>query len=128
MAAGDASNVPVKNQAFRFGFWAFKTDGTLLAEAYTGADSEVSKDHGALADCTNEATNATGNAGNGYLDLTAAEMNADTVQIKITFTNTDAAPVVATIYPAGGRWVEVGVSHTYTNDTSSDTEDVTVTE
>lgn len=97
MAANDARPVPRKNAAWRVYFAIRKNDGTLIT-SWTGADSEVSLDGAAFADCTSEATEV-GTSGCGYLDLTAAEMNADEVTIKITVTNTSALPLVLTVFP-----------------------------
>lgn len=97
MAASDARPVPRKNAAWRVYFAIRKSDGTLIT-SWTGADSEVSKDGGSFADCTDEATEV-GTSGCGYLDLSASEMNADAVTIKITVTNTGALPLVLTVFP-----------------------------
>ena len=97
MAATDARPVPRKNAAYRFSFALRKNDGSLCA-GWAGADSEISKDGGAFADCTNEATEI-GSSGCGYIDLTAAEMNADSVILKITVTNPGALPLVFTFFP-----------------------------
>lgn len=97
MAATDARPVPRKNAAWRVYFAIRKNDGTLIT-SWTGADSEVSLDGAAFADCTNEATEI-GTSGCGYLDLTSSEMNADAVTIKITVTNTSALPLVLTVFP-----------------------------
>jgi hypothetical protein len=107
MAASDAIPVPRKNAAFRLYFAIRKNDGTLIT-SWTGADSEESLDGGSFSDCTNEATEI-GTSGCGYLDLTAAEMNADAVVVKITVTNTSALPLVFTLFPesAGDYRVDV---------------------
>lgn len=97
MAASDARPVPRKNAAWRVYFAIRKSDGTLIT-SWTGADSEVSKDGGSFADCTDEATEV-GTSGCGYLDLSASEMNADAVTIKITVTNSGALPLVLTVFP-----------------------------
>jgi uncharacterized protein YunC (DUF1805 family) len=97
MAATDARPVPRKNTAWRVYFSIRKSDGTLVT-SWTGADSEESLDGGSFTDCTNEATEI-GTSGCGYLDLTAAEMNADAVMIKITVTNSGALPLVMTVFP-----------------------------
>lgn len=97
MAATDARPVPRKNAAFRFYFAIRKNDGTLIT-TWTGQDSEVSLDGAAFSDCTNEATEI-GTSGTGYIDLTASEMNADCVVLKITVTNTGALPLVFTLFP-----------------------------
>lgn len=96
MAASDAIPVPRKNTAWRMYFAIRKNDGTLIT-SWAGADTEISKDGAAFADCTNEATEI-GTSGCGYIDLTSTEMNADCVMIKTTVTNTDALPVVTTVH------------------------------
>jgi len=97
MASTDAIPVPRKNAAFRFHFAIRKNDGTLVT-TWAGQDSEVSKDGGSFADCTNEATEI-GTSGCGYIDLTSTEMNADCVMLKVTVTNTDALTLVFVFYP-----------------------------
>lgn len=97
MASTDAIPVPRKNVAWRMYFAIRKNDGTLIT-SWAGADTEISKDGGAFADCTNEATEI-GTSGCGYIDLTSTEMNADNVIIKTTVTNTDALPLVTVVWP-----------------------------
>lgn len=98
MAASDAIPVPRKNTAFRFYFAIRKPADSSLITTWTGMDSEVSLDGAAFSDCTNEATEI-GTSGIGYIDLTASEMNADSVVLKVTVTNTGAVPLVFTFYP-----------------------------
>ncbi len=98
MASGDALPVPRKNTAYRVTFGIFKNDGTLITAA-AGLDSEVSKDAGTFADCTNEATEIATSSGVYYLDLTSTEMNADTVAVLVKSSSTGAVPVVLTLYP-----------------------------
>jgi len=98
MAASDARPVPRKNTAFRFYFAIRKPSDSTLITTWAGQDSEVSLDGGSFADCTNEATEI-GTTGCGYIDLTAAEMNADAVVLKVTVTNTGAVPLVFTLFP-----------------------------
>lgn len=98
MAASDARPVPRKNTAFRFYFSLRNLSTGALITTWTGADSEVSLDGAAFADCTNEATEI-GTTGCGYIDLTAAEMNADAVLYKLTVTNTNAETLVITFFP-----------------------------
>lgn len=69
-------------------FPLFKNDGTLITGA-TGADSEVSKDHAAWADCTNEVTEI-GTSGWYWITLTSTEMNADQVAYQFKSTSTGA--------------------------------------
>jgi len=97
MPAGDAMPVPRKNTAFRLYIDVRNSSGTLVT-TWAGADSEKSLDGGSFTDCTNEATEI-GTSGIGFLDLTAAEMNADCTIIKITFTNTGAVTPVFYLYP-----------------------------
>jgi hypothetical protein len=97
MAATDARPVPIKNTAYRHYFHYWKTDSTMLT-SITGADTEVSKDGGTFTDCTNEFTEI-GTSGPGYIELTSTEMNADSVVIKSTCTNTGAVPYIYYLYP-----------------------------
>src|SRR6202008_2684533 len=97
MASTDAKLIPIKNQAYRLTFVSqnaalgFVTNGT-------GMDTEVSKDGATFADATNEATEI-GSTGIYFIDLTTAEMNADIVVIKTTFTNLTALPAATVLYP-----------------------------
>lgn len=96
MASTDATAIPVKNQAYRVTFPILDADGDLVAGA-TGLDSEVSKDAGTFTDCTSEATQIATSSGMYYLDLTADEMNADTVAIIVKSTEGKTVPIV--LYP-----------------------------
>ena len=80
MASSDATPFAIKNQAYRVTFPIFDDNGDLVSSA-ASLDSEVSKDGGTFANCTNEATEIATNSGMYYLDLTATEMNADTVAV-----------------------------------------------
>lgn len=99
MAATDATAIPIKNQAYRVTFAIYDNDGDTVTAA-AALDSEVSKDGGTFADCTNEATEIATSSGVYYLDLTATEMNADTVAIIVKTTTTDAKTTVIVLYPA----------------------------
>jgi hypothetical protein len=98
MAAGDATWNPKKNVAYRVTFPILDADGDLVTGA-TGLDSEVSKDAGTFADCTNEATEIATSSGVYYLDLTATEMNADTVAVIVKTTSIGAKTTVLVMYP-----------------------------
>jgi len=98
MAAGDATWNPKKNVAYRVTFPILDADGDLVSGA-TGLDSEVSKDGGTFADATNEATEIATSSGVYYLDLTATEMNADTVAIIVKTTSSGAKTTALVIYP-----------------------------
>lgn len=94
MASTDAKLAPVKAAAFRMPIGPFfKTDGTIIT-SWTSPDSEISKDGGNYADCTNEATEIQ-TSGTGYLDLDTSETNCDGFWVKTTISNTDAVPFVA---------------------------------
>ena len=98
MAAGDASAFGRKGVAYRITFPILDADGDLVTGA-TGLDSEVSKDGGTFADCTNEATEIATSSGVYYLDLTATEMNADTVAVVVKTSSSGAKTTVLVIYP-----------------------------
>jgi hypothetical protein len=98
MASTDAKLVPTKNVAYRVTFPILDADGDLVTGA-TGLDSEVSKDAGTFADCTNEATEIATSSGVYYLDLTSTEMNADTVAVIVKTSSTGAKTTVLTFYP-----------------------------
>jgi hypothetical protein len=118
MASTDARPVPQKNVAFRFYFAIRKNDGTLIT-TWAGQDSEVSKDGGAFADCTNEATEI-GTSGVGYLDLTSTEMNADAVTLKVTVTNSSALPLVVTFFPEEAGDIRVNATQLSGDGTAAD--------
>lgn len=98
MAASDAKPFPIKNQAYRVTFPILDADGDLVAGA-AGLDSEVSKDAGTFADVTAEATEIATSSGMYYLDLTATEMNADTVALIVKTTTTGAKTTPIVLYP-----------------------------
>lgn len=99
MAATDAKPFPIKNQAYRVTFAIYDADGDLVTGA-AGLDSEISKDGAAFADCTNEATEIATSSGMYYLDLTATEMNADTVAIIVKTSTSGAKTTAIVMYPA----------------------------
>lgn len=76
MASTDSRPLPLKSTAFRLYFTAYDSSGVPVT-GFTSPDSELSKDGGAFADATNEATYV--GHGQGYIDLTAAEMAYDHV-------------------------------------------------
>lgn len=115
MASTDALPVPQKNVAYRLTFPIFKNDGTLITGA-TGLDSEVSKDAGTFADCTNEATEIATSSGVYYLDLTNTEMNADCVAIVVKTSSTGAVLPVFTLYPQEAG--DIRTNTTYWNGTA----------
>lgn len=98
MASTDAKPFPQKNVAYRVTFPIFDADGDLVTGA-TGLDSEISKDGGTFADCTNEATEIATSSGIYYLDLTSTEMNADTVAIIVKTSSSGAKTTPLVMYP-----------------------------
>lgn len=110
MASTDAVPVPQKNVAYRLTFPIFKNDGTLITGA-AGLDSEVSKDAGTFADCTNEATEIATASGVYYLDLTSTEMNADCVAVVVKTSSTGAVLPVFTLYPQEAGDIKVNTTY-----------------
>src|SRR5688572_22579979 len=98
MASSDALPVPRKNVAYRVTFPIFDSSGALVTGA-AGLDSEVSKDGGTFADCTNEATEIATSSGIYYLDLTSTEMNADCVAVIVKTSTTGARTTPIVLYP-----------------------------
>lgn len=99
MASTDALPVPLKNTAYRVVFPIYDADGDLVTGAVS-LDSEVSKDQGTFADCTNEATEIATSSGMYYLDLTSTEMNADCVSVIVKTASSGAKTAVLVFYPA----------------------------
>ncbi len=96
MAATDVSPFPVKNKAYRAHFLLLDADGDPVTGAST-PDTEVSKDGAAFSDATNEATEI----GNGwyYTEITATEMNADTVILVLKTATSGAKTAHLMIHP-----------------------------
>lgn len=98
MASTDARPIPIKNTAYRAVFPILDADGDLVTGA-ASLDSEVSKDQGTFADCTNEATEIATSSGMYYLDLTSTEMNADCVAVIVKTATSGAKTTVLVFYP-----------------------------
>lgn len=109
MASSDARPMPLKNTAFRVTFPLLDADGDLVTGA-TGLDSEISKDGGTFADCTNEATEIATSSGMYYLDLTSTEMNADTVALIIKTSTSGAKTTPIVLYPVEATDISVNVT------------------
>ena len=109
MASTDAKPVPQKNVAYRVTFPILDADGDLVTGA-SGLDSEISKDGGTFADCTNEATEIATSSGVYYLDLTSTEMNADTVAIIVKTSTSGAKTTTIIMYPEEAGDVRVNVT------------------
>lgn len=109
MASTDARPIPIKNTAFRAVFPILDADGDLVTGA-ASLDSEVSKDQGAFADCTNEATEIATASGMYYLDLTSTEMNADCVAVIVKTGTAGAKTTVLVFYPEETGDINVDVT------------------
>lgn len=109
MAASDATPLPIKNQAYRVTLPIYDQEGDLVTGA-AGLDSEISKDGGTFADCTSEATEIATASGIYFLDLTATEMNADTVAIIVKTSTTGAKTSVIVMYPTEATDIPVNVA------------------
>jgi hypothetical protein len=109
MAASDAKPIPTKNTAYRVTFPIFDADGDLVTGA-AGLDSEYSIDGGAFADCTSEAVEIAAASGIYYLDLTAGEMNGDTVAVIVKTTTVGAKTTPIILYPAESADIPVNVT------------------
>ncbi len=123
MAASDASPYPIKNQAYRVTFPLLDADGDLVTGA-AGLDSEVSKDGATFADATNEATEIATSSGMYYLDLTATEMNADTVAIIVKTSTSDAKTTPIVLYPVTLSEAMLGVNSVQWAGAATATDDV----
>jgi hypothetical protein len=107
MAATDARPIPRKNVAFRVSFPIYDADGDTVTAAAT-LDSEGSIDGGAFADVTAEATEI-GTSGIYTLDLTAAEMNGDTIVVRVQTSTVGAKTTVIVMYPQEAADIRVDV-------------------
>ena len=99
MASTDASTFPVKGQAYRVtGKIVNATTGNPITGALTTPASTVSKDGAAFASTTTPVAEI-GTTGYFYVDLSAAEMNANTVVVHVTAANADAVYASLCIFP-----------------------------
>ncbi|MGH7179990.1 MAG: hypothetical protein ACREJC_21615, partial [Tepidisphaeraceae bacterium] len=109
MAASDARPLARKNVAYRVTFGIWDNDGDLVTGA-AALDSEVSIDGGTFADCTNEATEIATSSGAYFLDLTAAEMNGDTVAVIVKTTTPNAKSTLLIFYPEEAGDIRVNLT------------------
>lgn len=125
MASTDAKATPLWGVAHRAIFPILDADGDLVTGA-TGLDSEVSKDQGTFADCTNEATEIATSSGMYYLDLTATEMEADCVSVIVKTSSVGAKTTTLVLYTDPGtrtRKAQAGANGTVTLDSSASATD-----
>ena len=109
MAATDARPIPKKNVAYRVTFPILDADGDLVTGA-TALDSEVSIDGAAFADATAEATEIATASGMYFLDLTAGEMNGDTIAIIVKTSSAGAKTTPIVLYPEEAGDIRVDVT------------------
>jgi hypothetical protein len=109
MAATDARPIPQRGVAYRVTFPILDADGDLVTGA-TGLDSERSLDGATFADCTNEATEIATASGMYFLDLTAAEMTADTVAVIVKTSSSGAKTTPIVLYPVEDGDIPVKVT------------------
>jgi hypothetical protein len=99
MAATDATHFPVKNQAFRLTVvFTLITTGKESSGALTALAASVSKDGGAASAATASPTQQ-GTTGLVTLDLTATEMNADTVVVRFTSSLANTVDCIVVLRP-----------------------------
>lgn len=118
MASTDARPIPIKNTAYRITFPILDADGDLVTGA-AGLDSEVSKDAGTFADCTNEATEIATASGMYYLDLTSTEMNADCVAVIVKTSTSGAKTTPIVLYPQSAGAIKVDLQSINADATSA---------
>lgn len=118
MAASDARPVPRKNAAYRLTFTILDADGDPVSGA-AGLDSEVSIDGGTFADCTNEATEIATASGMYFIDLTAAEMNGDTIAYQCKTSTTGAKTTQIVMCPEESGDIRVNVTQVNSSATSA---------
>lgn len=96
MASTDAKLFPTKNTAYRVTFDIRSNAGALVSGGTNTTTRSL--DGAAFATATNNPSEIATSSGVWFLDLTAAEMNADTIAVKIVNNGTGAVPQVLVIY------------------------------
>lgn len=100
MAAVNACLFPIINQSYYLdGIILSNLTGNPITGGLTSLSATISKDGGAFASTTNTPVEID-TSGWFHLDLTATEMNAHTVAVQITATNTNAKYFLVVITPA----------------------------
>lgn len=93
MAAADASQWPVKGQAFRLSGFMFNRTTSRVFEGLGTLTAEISKDGGNWAATTSTPVEVD-SGGLVRLDLTSTEMTANTVAVKITAADENATQII----------------------------------
>lgn len=100
MAAVDATQTPVKGQAYRlYGAISNVTTGKVITGGLTSLACSLSKDGAAFTSSTNAPVEI-GTTGFFYVDLTATEMDASAINLKFSATNTNAVDQAVCIVTA----------------------------
>ena len=119
MAASDAQPLPRRGQAWRFWFNIPKTDGTYLTGA-AGLAATLSLDGATAASVTNAPVEAPASSGFYYIDLTAAETDADALLIKPSSSSSGAVTVPYVILTDTGQLDAIEALAEYTAEVSAD--------
>lgn len=98
-SASDAHPYPVYNARFRVTAPLMDADGDLVSAAST-PDSEISKDAGTFADCTNEMTELATASGVYSLDLTSTELTCQTAAVILKSATAGMKTTTLVLYPA----------------------------
>lgn len=99
MSASNSTAFPVLGQALRIRFAVFNaTSGLLVTGGLTGIAATISQNDGSAIATANSPVES-GMPGVAYLDLTAAEMNADGIVVNLTVTNTNGFALPKEIVP-----------------------------
>lgn len=111
MATTDANIFPLQNHAFRIPVRFIDATGNLIT-GWTGGASVIIADAVSLG--AGNAPVEVGTTGEGYLDLTATQMNGRMVQGKCTVTNSNSTAFSFAIYtyPAWDTSTGVGTANT----------------
>lgn len=81
-----------------------------LVDGAAELDSEISKNGDTFTDCTNEAVEIAASSGMYYLILTAAEMTADIVSIRVRTTTVNAKTTPITFKPQALPQIDAGTA------------------
>lgn len=97
MAASDATPFPVKGKAYRLMFALRKTDGTPMSSAWASPVCTIILD--GTTTYTPTVNQISGSLW-GYLDLTTTHMNAQSICVSVTTSDSNMVPYDAVIYPS----------------------------
>jgi hypothetical protein len=98
MASADSHEFILYGGKQRVVFAILDADGDPVTGA-ASLDSEISKDQGTFADCTNEATEIATSSGHYYLDLTPTELTCLSALVQVKTSTTGAKTTSVYLYP-----------------------------